>query len=464
MTLGRLTWLAIVAPVVFLSALWMLLHSTLDDLHAFPEVLFVLGGLTGGVVAFAFAVFGLVRRLERRVVQQNTELEERNQQLAALLAVGYAASSSLELDELLDGAMDAILDVTRADAAEVWLRTDDDALRFARHRGAGGAAFAERKRLRYGQGLPGLTAESRAPVVVHDLPSDARFVREGVKELGFQTYCGLPLLHRGEVVGVLGVASQDPAQLCSTRELELLEGIAERVAGAVATARLHERVLDGAVLEERLRIARELHDGLAQVLSYINTQTLAVKRLLATGQAAAAREELDAMESAAREVYGDVREAILGLRLSLPRLGLVPALQRYVQEHEELVGTELALEAQDEIAGLELAAAAEIQLVWIVQEALNNVRKHAQASAATISLATDDGELVLEVADDGRGFDPGRESRTGWPRFGMQTMRERAQAIGGRFEVESRSGEGTTVRVRVPLEAATGVVPAGSAG
>ena len=456
MTFGSLRWFAIVAPVVFIAALWTLLHGAFYGLHRFPEVLIVLGGLVGGVGVFAFGVFALVRRLEQRILQQNVELEQRNQELGALLEVGHAASSSLELGELLDRAMDAILEVARADAAEVWLGGDGDGdeLKLARHRGARGDVLAERTRLRYGEGLPGLAAERRMPIVVHDLPVDDRFVRERVKALGFQTYCGLPLLHSDRVVGVLGIASRDPSRLCSSRELGLLQGIAERVAAAVTTARLHERVLDGAVVEERLRIARELHDGLAQVLGYITTQTLAVKRLLDTGKTPAAREELDAMEDASRQVYGDVREAILGLRVSIPRTGLVATLQRYVEEHEEMPGTELRLAVRNGVQALELSPAAEIQLFHIVQEALNNVRKHARAPTATVTAAAEDGELVVEVADDGQGFDPARVSSIGWPRFGLQTMRERAQSIGGRFELESRPGAGTRVRVRVPLETA----------
>ena len=231
----------------------------------------------------------------------------------------------------------------------------------------------------------------------------------------------------------------------------MLAGIGEGVALAIANARLHERVLDGAVLEERIRIARELHDGLAQVLGYINTQTLAVKRLLATGRSDAAKSQLDAMEGAARNVYGDVREAILGLRVSLPRQGLVPALRSYLEEYAPMAGVRVSLDADDHVETLELQLAVEIQLMRIVQEALANIRKHARAGHATVRLALDDGVLAIEVADDGQGFEPGFEARTGWPRFGLQTMRERAQAVGGHFEVESEPGTGTRVTVTLPL-------------
>lgn len=444
MTLGRLKWLAIVLPVAFLTLLWVLLHTVFGTLHRFPEVFVLLGLTSVGVAAFAFAVFEVVTRLEAQIVLQN-------QELAALLAVGRA-SSSLELGELLDAAMDAILDVSHADAAEIWLLDDGGELTLARHRGVAQDAFSERTRLPIGEGLPGVTAAERRLVTVHDLPDDGRFVRERIKQLGFQTYCGLPLEHRDELLGVLGVASTDPKTLCSARELRLLEAIGERVATSIANARLHERVLDGAIVDERMRIARELHDGLAQVLGYINTQTLAVKKLLTTGRPREAAEALDAMEAAAREVYGDVREEILGLRLSLSRQGLVPALREYLLSYARMTDAELRLEAEADAERAELPRPVEIQLLRIVQEALSNARKHAGAGAVTVRIGIGDRELVLEVSDDGRGFDPGANAPTGWPRLGLQTMRERAEAIGGSFELVAWPSQGTRLCVRVPIE------------
>ncbi len=451
--MGRLRWLAIVAPVVFLTGLWELLHSVFNDLHRFPEVLIVLGVMSAAVGVFTYGVFAVINRLELRLLAQNVELEQRNHELQALLAVGRAASSSLELGELLDAAMDVTMAIVPAEAAEVWLREERDELVLVRHRGVAEDAFRERTTLRFGEGLPGLTAESEETIVVRDVATEARFVRESVKELGFGTYCGIPLRHRGEIVGVLGIASFDPLTLDHPGDLRLLEGIGERLATAIANARLHEQVLDGAVLEERMRIARELHDGLAQVLGYINTQTLAVQRLLATDRIDEARNELAAMEEAARAVYGDVREAIVGLRIALPQQGLVPALERYLRDYQGMAGAALRLETAGDVRSIELAISMEIQLIRIVQEALSNVRKHANADHAVVMLTTEDGFLTIEVADDGDGFDPDGSSQSGWPRFGLQTMRERAQAIGGSFSLESTVGSGTRVQVRAPLTA-----------
>src|SRR3972149_5095909 len=253
MTLTRLRWLAIAAPVAFLAVLYVLVHTALGTLHDFPRLL----------VLFAWAAIGVALFSFRRVV-------------------GRASSASLELRELVEQAMEAILDVTSAEAAEVWLRNDDE-LELVGHAGVASDAFAQRTALAAGEGLAGLAVARGEAVVVHELTRDERFVRPRVKAAGVETYCALPLRHRGETVGVLGVAARDPRKLCTDDELRLLEGVGERLGTAIANARLHNRVLDGAVVEERVRIARELHDGLAQVLGYINTQTLAVRRLLAAG-------------------------------------------------------------------------------------------------------------------------------------------------------------------------------------
>ncbi len=430
--------------------LYLLRGPAHEELHEFPGYIYVLIVLTAAVTAFSILVFRVIEGLERRILEQNEELSQRNRELAALLAVGQAAGSSLDLGDVLDAALAAILGVTKAEAAEVWLVGDSGELTLERQAGESPQAFRERVRLAPGEGLPGLAVERGSAIVVHDLARDPRFVRPKVQELGFQTFCALPLRRRDRAVGVVGVAFRDRTALTGEAELRLLEGIGEQVAIAVENARLHERVLDAAVLEERERLARDLHDGLAQILGYVNTEVLAIKRLLASGREQEAEEEVTNLETAARRVLTDVREAILGLRAS--SRGLVPGLRKYLEDFASMTSAALDLRVGDGVEGARLPPEVEIQLMRIVQEALSNVRKHASAAHATVALDVDDGgQLTLEVADDGRGFDPSRPVRAGWPRFGLQTMRERAEAMGGSFAVVSRPGEGTRVLVRVPL-------------
>lgn len=446
----KLRWLAIVLPLAFIAGLNYMLHTGLSAFHDFPGVLLVLVVVAAGIAAFSYAVFGVVERLEQRIL-------ERNAMLAALVAIGREAGTSLDLGELLDNSLAAILQSTSAEAAEVWLTEGEGELVLAHHRGEAPEAFRERMRLRLGEGLPGLAAERESPIVVHDLPAERRFVREGVKRLGFESFCALPLRHGGETYGVLCVGARDREAMRDEAERGLLEGVAERLAAAIESSRLHERVLDAAVLQERERIAHELHDGLAQVLGYINTQTLAVRRLLASNRSEEAGVQLEAMEKAAKRVYADVREGIFALRTPLGEGDrLADAVRAHLRGYREMPGAPARLEVIEEGEVPSLAPPTEIQLIWIVQEALTNVRNHAGAGSATVRFSVEDPELVVAVEDDGRGFKPEQRTRTGWPHFGLQTMRERAEAIGGRFEIDSGLSRGTAVRVRVPLAGPNG--------
>ncbi|HLB13241.1 MAG TPA: sensor histidine kinase, partial [Dehalococcoidia bacterium] len=243
-----------------------------------------------------------------------------------------------------------------------------------------------------------------------------------------------------------------PEALTRPQELRLLVGIGEVTSVAIENARLYERVQDAAILEERERIAREMHDGLAQVLGYINTQSLAIRKLLASGHSSEAQEELAQMEEAARQVYSDVREAILGLRTSPgTQGGFLPSLQSYLESYRETTGIQSRMKLRGKTGAIRLLPSAEIQLMRIVQEALSNVRKHAQARTVTVSFEMDGRELKVMVEDDGQGFDPEQIHPRGWPRFGLQTMRERAEAVGGRFRILSRPGGGTSVIIQLPV-------------
>lgn len=442
MSLARLRWFAIIAPAGFLAVFAFLLRATFHSaLHEFPGVLILIGALAAGVAAFSFTIFGVIGRLERRIVQ-------RNQELAALLAVGQAASSSVELPEMLDKALAAILGITPAETAELWLTTDGGGLTLECRRGIGAGALRARDRLAPGEGLPGLAVTRESPVVA-GASSDSRLLGREIAEHGLQAFCALPLRHRGEIVGVLAVSARDSNAFANRAELRLLEGIGEQIVVAIENARLLSRVLDRAVLEERERIARDLHDGLAQVLGYINTQALAIKKHLAANRPEEVRELVDTMEEAARHVYGDIREEIMGLRVA--RDGLVPSLRAYLSGYGRMTGVVPDVRITPAAASLRLSGATEIQLLRIIQEALSNVRKHAGREKATVSLELAGDALRIEVADDGCGFDPGRPARTGWPRFGLQTMRERADAVGGTFELSSSPGTGTSIVVHVPV-------------
>jgi signal transduction histidine kinase len=203
-----------------------------------------------------------------------------------------------------------------------------------------------------------------------------------------------------------------------------------------------------------------MHDGLAQVLGYVNTKAFAVRRLLADGDTETAVAMLTELEEAAREVYADVREGVLALRESAPGdRSLLDTVCEYLAKFERLSGIHVECHAGRGVAELRLPEMSEIQIMRVVQEALSNVRKHAAATSASLTLRARDGTLVAEVQDDGCGFEVRSAGRRNWPQFGLQTMRERAEAIGGRFSVKSSPGHGTQVVVRIPVKGPVEVRP-----
>ncbi len=382
------------------------------------------------------------------------ESQLQNRELGALLAVGKVVTSSFDTDEIVGASLDNIIAVTSADAAEVWLAEDDGDMVLHSHRGAFPEAFLERQRFQVGEGIPGMVAQKREPIIIRDLPSDARFLRGGVVEAGFHTLCALPLWYQNKVVGVLTAASLKPGTLDNPRELRLLEGIREWLAIAVENARLYQQVGNLAVLEERERIAREMHDGLAQVLAYINAQTSSISRNLADGRLEEAHQEIRHLREAARGVYADIREAILGLRLASVQPGQMwQALKEYTENFSLQTGISVSWKGLELAQRGSLEPSAETQLMRIVQEALTNVRKHAIASRVKLSINNQDGSLSIAVEDDGKGFNVDEPRRDGQNHFGLDTMRERAESVGGTFHLESAIGIGTTVTVTVSVPA-----------
>jgi signal transduction histidine kinase len=238
-------------------------------------------------------------------------------------------------------------------------------------------------------------------------------------------------------------------------ELDALAGAFNRMADElerhVREERERSELRQRAIVEERERIARELHDGLAQLLGYVNTKAMAVRLMLKRRQMKAADEHLLQLEEAARELFVDVREAILGLRASgQAGIGLAAMLNDYAAQFSRLSNLPIRVEITPEVESLHLAAEAELQLLRIVQEALTNIRKHATATEARVRVQRNNGTLELMVSDNGQGFDPERAA-TDDAHFGLETMRERAEAIGAELELDSQPGAGTCVVVRLPV-------------
>ncbi len=261
----------------------------------------------------------------------------------------------------------------------------------------------------------------------------------------------VPIRSQARVLGNLYVADSDADYRFEEGDEETLNRFAAVAAVAIENGRLHRQVQALAITEERQRIAREMHDSLAQVLGYVNTKAQATQVLLERGQTERAAEHLQQMAETARAAYADVREGILSLRTSLdPGRGFVNTLEDYLAVWQEQSGVTTELYGIGNLNG-QLSDLAEVQLLRIVQEALTNIRKHTAATHVQIRFGLDDDHVVTTIADNGAGFPDRDSAQRGLPRFGMSTMRERAESLDGSFNVDSRSGQGTRITVRLPM-------------
>jgi signal transduction histidine kinase len=207
-----------------------------------------------------------------------------------------------------------------------------------------------------------------------------------------------------------------------------------------------------AIIEERERIARELHDGVAQFIGYVNIKVLAVRQLLKQNKVEDADQMLDQVERAVQDQSNDVRASIIGLKMaSESGTGLAADLRQYVSRSNRLADFLIELNIDPQVENVKLDAEVELHLLRIVQEALSNVRKHASARQAWVGLEREADELVLQIRDDGVGFNPWQWSVDVRGHFGLQTMQERAEAIGAILNVESEPGQGTAVIVRLKI-------------
>jgi PAS domain S-box-containing protein len=206
-----------------------------------------------------------------------------------------------------------------------------------------------------------------------------------------------------------------------------------------------------AMLNEREWLARELHDSLGQVFAFVNSQGQTVRRLLARGDVATADEYVARLVEVAREADVDIRESILGLRVSLSGQDLFPALAQYLERYEKNYGIHTILDWPETLGRRAFEPQVEVQLLRILQEALTNARKHADAHSVRVAFTVPNECAQVAIQDDGKGFDPPELSEGVENRVGLRVMRERAVEAGGSLIVKSKAGEGTLIIVTVPL-------------
>ncbi len=401
-------------------------------------------------------------RMTAELDQTQRAMLRRNRELAALNAVANAVNAPAPLAETLERSLRALLDTLDLPAGWIFL-LDGEHIQLTTWLGLP-REIGDREVVTALHGCPCTVAlADKQSIVVAPLPERCP-LREGRLDdaRAIASHVTVPILARDHVLGVLGIASAD-AHAFSDAEVKLLEAVGQELGVAVENARLWDDLRDkervrgqllekviGAQEEERKRIARELHDDTGQAI----TSLMVGLRATSDASEPTTRSRLDALRDIAAQTLESVKRLARELRPPLlDDLGLPAALERYVASYRANFGLNADLQMTGFSNNGRLVPEVEIALYRIIQESLTNVAKHAHAHNVSIVVERKPRAVVAVIEDDGCGFDvravsesPHEESR-----LGLHGMRERAELVGGRLQIESAVGSGGSVFVEIPI-------------
>ena len=372
---------------------------------------------------------------------------DRARDLVTLYEVTALTNESADLQMTLDRALDKTLEVMNSQHGLLLLRGDDGTtLRLVAHRG-----FSVERMARMQDQLSGCPFLNRmlrtsqtvvVPNLLSDVPASHRDILQATP-----AYIGVPIVVKDQVLGGV-VLFQDTLARFSADVLALLAAIAGQIGIAVESARLHERTEQAKIIEERQRLARDLHDSVTQMLYSTTLFAEASAQATRAGDVAQALHYQNRVSETAQRALREMRLLIYELRpSSIAQEGLIGALRRRLDAVERRAGIEVHLDAEEP---LELPMSVEMELYRLMQEALNNSVKHSGATRISVRVGADAKGLQCEIADNGIGFDIATARRGAG--IGLASMRERAERLGATLEILSDPGKGTRIQVVVPTE------------
>lgn len=376
--------------------------------------------------------------LEQKVV-------DRTRELATLNAIAVEASHSLDLEEVLEYALDKVLELMNLEKGQAFrLERETGTLVLMAHRGLSEELIRHTDRQPLAVGAAGLAATEGRPVVrqVADFPEGR--LKNLVQREGIELVVTTPLMVKGNAVGIINLGTPALRQV-TPEELSLLTAIGHQIGVAVENAHLYRQARKLAVVEERNRLARDLHDSVTQSLYGATLCAEAAARQLSLGNIEMALDHLHEIRDTSQEALHEMRRLIFELRPPiLGTDGLVAALRARLEAVEDRAGLQTELSAA---GNGRLAPEIEAGLYRVAQEALNNTLQHARARRVTILLQQEERMVKMEIVDDGTGFDPKAVREHGG--FGLSSMEERATRLGGTLAVQSCPGKGTRIVVEV---------------
>ncbi len=446
----RLWTLGLSLPVLF----WLFL--TLARLIWFPEawvptldLLELAGILVGAILFWGWAI--------RNLTRQQVELDRRSQQLESLHAAALALTTELDLSMVLQKVVDLSRDLVSARYSALGV-LDEEGQHIAQFYTAGLDPEA-RGRIGSpptGRGLLGVLIREGKPILVPNIQEDERSVGFPPDHPPMHSLLGVPIKSKGKVIGdlyltdkvVVDKNGQERLVPFTEQDREIVEMFATQAAIAIENAQLYRQVEQLAILQERERFGMDLHDGVIQAIYAVGLMLEEIQHY-GSKDSERCHRQLDRSIAALNEVIRDIRNYILDLRPQrFQGRDLHRGLEELVRELRAQSFLDVELE-MDSSSGKRLTPEQTVELLHVVQEALTNVRKHAQAHRVKVHLFTTADRLFLGISDDGRGIDLGQlENPQG---NGIRNMRERISRLGGTLEIEPGPQGGTAVTLSVPL-------------
>ena len=367
--------------------------------------------------------------------------------LKAVSDAVLAIAAGLSVDEVLQRLVDGARELAGARYAALGLPDWEGGFRRFLTSGMSDGLIASLGPLPRQHGVLGAMLETRAPYRTRDIHEHAQF--RGWWPAGhpdMRSFLGVPIVAPEGVIGAFYLTEKTGASDFSDEDQELIELLAAHAAIAITNARLYEQSRELSILAERNRLALDLHDAVSQKLFGLVLTAEVAGTLLARDPSAAA-DQLARLQVLAQEALDELRALVFELRPpDLERDGLREALRKHVEVLRRVGERRIDLDVQDTLP-VDLERDAEV--LRIAQEALQNALRHAAAERVAVRLARTEHGLLLEVEDDGIGFDPKAPGLRA-QRLGLTSMEERAGRVGGRLSIHSSVGAGTTVRLDIP--------------
>ena len=405
------------------------------------------GLLSIGYNKMAKRLEDVYRGLEDNIKEKTQSLQMRNMELESLYRITSFLHDQHDIKTICQGFLAKVMPILKADAAAIRLHDYNEQqmqlvaeinlsneLRHSLKCGHFEACYCGKF------GLTESVSEERRiqALLQHEPPCSAG---------NYKALTIFPIVYDREKIGIMTFFSYDAKELEDAQK-HLVDALSNQLGVAIGGVRLLERVKRIAVLEERNQLAQGLHDSIAQTLNYMNLQVQMLEKALDSNNKVGVAENLDFIKEGLKESYDNVRQLLLNFRTPLRLESFSSHLEELVRQFKQQTNIELT--AMVDASNIDLSDKEKLEVVLIVQEALSNIRKHANATKVSLQIYSESQNIIVKVIDNGQGFDKKQLSEKSLRHVGLMIMDERAQKINAELHLESKCREGTKLRLSIP--------------